>query len=449
MPTPVPANPDPVTAPEDLPAQRRFAGIAGRITLINLMVNALTLVSGPLQARALGPGGRGELASIVVPIGFTAVIADLGLSTYVLNELSKGSSPRRVVGAVAPVMLAMGLALALLGPFIASLIAGGRGTVELWLIVGFALMPLTLFLNVLNSINWARERWAMWMLVRLTPPVGGLLITVVLYATGALTVGAAAAATIGLGALSIVPLLPNLREVGRLPWPRHAPTTRRALRFGLQAWLSGLAQTTNARVDQLLMTTMVPSRELGLYAVANNVTVVQQSFSSGVISVLLPRTSRGNEGLVPRALRMTLVITGLLSAAGIALVADVLPLLFGESFRGGVTMGRILLLAAVPYAGAAVSSAALTGMGLPGVAARGEIISLLITVPGLVVFLPMYGGEGAAWVSLLAYTTSFGYQFHHLHGRIGGSRRSYFFVSRQDWQPFASMLRRRSGRVRA
>jgi O-antigen/teichoic acid export membrane protein len=440
-------TPDTPPAPVAPPPDRRpFAGIAGRITVINLLVNALTLVSGPLQARALGPGGRGELAAIVVPLAFTPILADLGLSTYVLNEVAKGSSPRRIVGAIAPITVSLGVLLALVGPLLAMLIGGGRQTVELFLVIGFAAMPLTLFMNLLNAINWARERWGVWIAVRLTPSVGGLLVTLVLYMLGDLTVEAAAAATIALGLLSSVPLLGNLREIGALPWSRDRQTSRQGLRFGLQAWLGGLAQQTNARVDQLLMTRLVTSRELGLYAVAVNAGAVQQSISSAVISVLLPRASGGDVRVVPRALRMTLFITSVLSAAGILLVGIVLPLLFGHGFHDGVNMARILLVAAVPYAGAAVSSAALTARGAPGIAARGEIISLLVTVPGLILFLPSHGGEGAACVSLVAYSVSFAYQMVHLRRRLGGSVRSFFIVSRSDWPPLVEGIRDRGRR---
>jgi O-antigen/teichoic acid export membrane protein len=192
------------------------------------------------------------------------------------------------------------------------------------------------------------------------------------------------------------------------------------------------------------MTRLVASRELGLYAVAANATVVQQSFASGVISVLLPRASAGaDDRLAPQAIRVTLLITAVLSSVGIVLVGIVLPLLFGSGFRDGVSMARILLVAAIPYAGAAVSSAALTASGAPGISARGELISLLVTIPGLVVLLPRYGGEGAAWTSLLAYSTSFAYQTVHLRRRLGGTVWSYFFVSTADWRPLAAAVRGR------
>src|SRR5215207_4540866 len=77
--------------------------VVGSITAVNLVANGLALVSGPLLARALGPAGRGDLAAILVPAALLPTLADLGLSTYVVRQVSKGIPPSTVLGAIAPV----------------------------------------------------------------------------------------------------------------------------------------------------------------------------------------------------------------------------------------------------------------------------------------------------------------------------------------------------------
>jgi O-antigen/teichoic acid export membrane protein len=67
----------------------------------------------------------------------------------------------------------------------------------------------------------------------------------------------------------------------------------------------------------------------------------------------------------------------------------------------------VLLVANLPLAGATMLSTVLTSSGRPNASAVSEMAALAITVPGLVVLLPLLGGIGAAVVSLIAYSVSF------------------------------------------
>jgi O-antigen/teichoic acid export membrane protein len=413
------------------PRRRGIAGVAASITALNLAISAMAILSGPLQARALGAEGRGELAAILVPLFAAPVLADLGLSTFVVTAVSKGRSVATVLGTLGPIAVGIGLLMALCGPFLAGLVAGGRETVELFLIIGFALMPLTLALNLLQAVNWAREGWGVWFLVRAIPPVGTLLATIVLFCLDALTVTSSAIVFLSLGLLCSIPVLATVRWTGRPRFDRAV--LAEGLRFGSRAWLFSLATMANARLDQLVMTRAVSSQQLGLYSVAVNVTSVQQSLSGGVVSAMLPRVSAGDATLTARACRISTWLVAAASGVLIASAGFVLPLLFGSEFSDAVGMTRVLLVAAVASAGTAVLATGLTASGLPGESARGELLSIGVTVPGLLLVLGPFGAMGAAVVSLAAYGATFAYLLHRSVRRLGGSYRDYLVPRRADW----------------
>jgi O-antigen/teichoic acid export membrane protein len=420
--------------------QRRLVPVVGGITAVNLAVSALALITGPLLARGLGSSGRGDLAAILVPTALVPALADFGLSTYVLTQVSKGVAARIVLGAIAPVTLAVGLVVALLGPVFASLIAGDRDTVKLFLIIGFALTPVFLLLNLLNAVNWARERWVVWSLVRLIGPVGGAIALVALYVADAVTLTSAAVVVLGFSLLTNAPLLIHVRE---LTAPRWEPSrTREGLSFGIRAWLGSAIGLANVRVDQLVMTRAVSARELGLYAVAVNVTTLQQSLSAAVISVIFPRVSAGDAALAARASRVTLWSVLLLSAVLVPVVAVFLPLLFGSAFDDAVSMAQILLAASVPFAGTTLLEAAFTAHGQPGITARAQLLGLAATAPGLIFLLGPLGGDGAALASLAAYSLSYAYLLRQAVRHLGGGYRDYLVLQRADW----GFLRRRLSR---
>jgi O-antigen/teichoic acid export membrane protein len=439
--------PDPSVAVSPRGAYRspgRSIRVAGGITILNFLVYGLGVVTGPLQARALGPAGRGELAAIVVVPAVLAVIADLGLSTYTLREVAGGRPVREVIGSVLPMSAGLGLVMAVLGVFIATFVAAGRSQVFLFVLLGCCLMPITLSLMILNGINWAQEGWGIWTLVRMVPAVGGFLVTVTLFVGGWLNVSTAAVAIVSLGLLANLPLLSLLRGTGRPRW--DVGVARKAISFGARSWLFSVSALANARLDQLMMTRLVPSSELGLYAVAVNVTVLQTAVRSAVISAIFPRVSGGEPALVGRALRTTLALTALIALGLMGVIGVILPWLFGNNFTGAVAMARLLVVAAVPQAGAEILASGLIGGGAPGSAARGQLLALAITIPGLLFLLHPLGGVGAALVSLLAYSVTFGFLLAVTIRRSGGKWSEYVLPRRTDmtallgalasWLPF-------------
>lgn len=381
----------------------RLTGVVGRLASVNTFVALLGLLTGPLQARALGADGRGLLAAILVPLGLAPVVASLGLTTFAIREAARGRSASLLLGSLFPVTLVVGLASVIAAPFIAGALAEGRSTVRLFITIGFVLLPIGMVSDLLASITVGRERWNVYILVRLIPPVFVTVGITVLFALGHLTVASAAALSLGASVLSIAPVLPVLWSEGR---PRlHRSLTRSGLRFGLKAWIGGLGSVTNARLDQLLMIVLVPPRQLGLYVVAVTasgflVTPVVGALSAGS----LPRFVSADGRFVGDVLRAC-VLGALVVGAALALpLLWLLPLVFGADFAGSVPMAWILLAANVPLAATSVLGSALTGSGHPGYTAVSEIVTLAVTIPALLLLLPPLGGVGAALVSLLAYT---------------------------------------------
>jgi O-antigen/teichoic acid export membrane protein len=270
--------------------------------------------------------------------------------------------------------------------------------------------------------------------------VGSALALIALYVGDALTLTSAALVVLVFSLITNAPLLIHVHE---LTSPRWEPTrTREGLSFGIRAWLGSAIGLANVRVDQLVMTRAVSSRELGLYSVAVNVTTLQQSLSSAVISAIFPRVSAGDSALAARAARVTLWSVALLSVVLVPVVAVVLPLLFGSAFDDAVSMAQILLAASVPFAGTTLLEAAFTAHGRPGIAARAQLLGLAATVPGLVFLLGPLGGDGAALASLGAYSLSYAYLLRQAVRHLGGRYRDYLVLRRDDW----AFLRRRVSR---
>jgi O-antigen/teichoic acid export membrane protein len=423
-------------------ARLHLSSVVARLAAANLALVAVTVVTAPLQARVLGPAGRGELAAILVPLGLAPVVLSVGLGTYTFRASALGARVGTLVGTVGTLLVLLGLIGAAAGPLVAEFVGNGRDAVETWVIVGFALLPLGLLNIFLTDIAAGLERWGTVVAVRLASPAVLLVGIGGLYIAGELTVASAAVVAILGGTLPALFLIPGAREFR--PFQFDRTIAMEAIPFGLKAWAGGLGSMLNVRVDQLLMIRLVDSSELGLYVVAvTTAGVFVNPLVAGLAGGTMPRFVTGDIDLVPRVLRATLLGV-LMASAGMALCAPVLiPLIFGGDFAQAVPMVWVLLLAGLPLAGSVVLSAALTSFGRPIYSAWAELLALGITVPGLFVLLPSMGGLGAALVSLLAYTAGFTMLLVVAHRQLGAGLSELLVIRPADAASLAAMIKAR------
>ena len=422
-------------------ARPRLAKLVSGLVVVNVLVAGAGFVTGPLLAQALGPDGRGNLAAIIVPLTLTPQIMVLSLNLYAGRQAARKVNVGLIADTIGGVLVVIGLAISALALPLADYLAQGRDTVRAFLIVGFALTPIGLVALLLESLLVNLERWRAYIVARVLMPGLQLTGVIALYLAGELTVATAAGLTMCAWLLTMAPLSAALRGAGRLRF--SLSFVREGIAFGARAWLGGIAQLANARFDQLLMIRLVDARELGLYAVAVTVSMAPSFFTGALAPPLYARVAGGQRELIARAMRVTLLAAIGSGLAVAAVTPLLLPLLFGDGFRDAIAMALVLLLAAIPLAGAAVLSSALTADGAPGVPSIAEAIALCITVPGLLLVLPWLGGLGAAIVSGVAYLANFSVQLAVARRRFGGRLRDYLVPKPEDVRFAIALLRSR------
>jgi O-antigen/teichoic acid export membrane protein len=199
----------------------------------------------------------------------------------------------------------------------------------------------------------------------------------------------------------------------------------------------------NGRVDQLLMIRLASADQLGLYAVAVTLASAPSMVVGTLADAIFPRIAAGENHLVARSCRISLLAT-VLSGIGVAAVAyPVLRFVFGPDFRAATTMVLILVVAQVPAAVNRVLGFSLRSAGFPGKVSIGEVIGLSVTVPGVIVLVPPLGGVGAAIVSAAAYGTISTYLLYQARRAFGGSLSDYVAVGASDFSEIAHQLGRR------
>jgi O-antigen/teichoic acid export membrane protein len=384
------------------------------VTLVSSgLIQALSMVTGIVLARVLGPEQRGELGTIILWPGVVAAIAILGLPDAVAVLVASRSMPLRDALRTALVVVGLLSAAALIAVvgILIVVTAEMSPSAKLGAAVYVAFLPINMVTLTLVGALTGSQRFVSLNIVRVSVVAVAAIVLPLLALTGSLTVASAAATYI---AANLVALSISIAAVRRVRASASGNATRqnaaRLLDYGVRSQAGVVAGLVSERLDQLVISAFLPSREFGLYLAAIALTSGCAIVSTSVVIVMVPRIAALSGALRLGEARRYLRLAGLLTAAIAILTAAAAPilmtLLFGTAFGEASLPAQVLLLGAIPLALSRVLGAVSRACGQPWAASRGEWLALLAAVPAYAVLLPVAGILGAAWASVIAYTGS-------------------------------------------
>ena len=399
----------------------RLAESLRRPLVITLLASGtfqtLSIVTGVVLARTLGPAGRGELGTIVLWPSVLAGLAILGLPDAIsVLTASRSMTTGDAIRSALP-MVAL---LAVLGMVGAAgvqwfVMADADPTIGWAAALYLAFIPLNMITLVLVGALSGNRQFEALNAVRLSVMIVAAIGLPVLAIADLLTVPSAVvtylAANVMALSLSIVFVLhrPGSR-IGRVSWS----STRRLVHFGARSQLGAVAGLLGERLDQLVISVFLLPAQFGLYLAAVTLCAGAGLIASTMTTVMLPTIAAIEPGRRLTAARRYLRITALLVsgyALIIVLVAPViLSVFFGPEFEAANEAARVLLLGAIPVTLSRALAAASRASGRPGSASRAEWLGLTCAAPAYALLIPSFGVVGAAWAFVIAGTASLGFQ---------------------------------------
>jgi O-antigen/teichoic acid export membrane protein len=426
------------------------AGNSARMLAAQLTGNAGYFVSVLLLARGLAPADRGAIAFVTVSALVISSLASFGAAeaTKVFVAQRPGARARLLsnvvlasaLGAVAGGALACGALVAIPG-----VRPSGVGAVELAAIAAGALVG-AIGLAACAFLQGSGRFGPYSRVLGAGPWVYAFLLGV-MWAAGGLTVARAAVAWVvaqGVAAIVLCGAAGRGDGFGR----PDGRLMRESIRFGLRAWLGGLAHLLNARVDQLLLGLLASQAALGTYAVAVNGSEILFYLPSAVATALLPVVARSDGAAgVERTLRVfraVMVVTTTAVVLAAALGPFLLPLVFGQAYAGAVQPFLWLLPSAFGFAASAVFSNALLASGAPALSSLGPLVALTVGVALDILLMPGLGATGAAIAASAALLCG-GTAAAVAYGVRAGLRPAALLPRRSDVALLASRAIRRAG----
>ena len=392
-----------------LVALQESASTGVRVVGLRVLHYGIGFVASVLIARALGPSGRGLYAFPIAFLGIVMALSHLGLE-HANVYLAARKVPLRdlwaadAAGAVLVSLVAFALVALLrvvIGP---AFFAGLPGS---WLIVTISQLPV-----LLVSLYWAG---LMQLAGRLRLAVTATLVGTALQAFVVIVLATQGALTpfriLALGWLPTIAtclvLLWAGARVGIAGSRVEAPLLRRAVGFGLKAYVATIFTFLLFRLDQVLVEHRLGFEELGLYSLAVVLAEILWLATDPFAASVLPHQVRsaGDDG---RRLGFATARLALIVALGAGAVAWIVApyairIAYGDAFAGAVWPFRLLLPGVAALALQRPLGPVLMTEGRLALIATMNAGALILNVALNLLLLPRIGVEGASVASSITY----------------------------------------------
>ena len=369
-----------------------------------LVVN---LATGILVARVLGADGRGEVTAIVtITLVLVYTFAMGGSRAVAFHQSQHPEDAARLLGT----WLALSVVLGTIGVAVGQLLlpvllaAQSDAVLDLARIFMFTLF-LTMAAEPLYGVLLGDQDFLFWNAQRFAQPVLTVIGYVVLWRTGELTVESALVVMAVAGVMTSGAT--GVRVLRRHGLGRPSvPLGKKTLWYGVRIQAGTLTVIVNARLDLLIMPAYLAAASVGLYAVATSLAWVVAQLSGALWWLVLPAAARRPDKTretVLASLYATLAV-GATFALVLGLAASVaITAVYGEEFKDAAEPLRLMLPGVVLQTTGSMLASGMSGSGRPFASALPSLFGAILTVIGLLIFLPSGGINAAAIVTSVAY----------------------------------------------
>lgn len=401
-------------APEES-ASRRGGGLRAFLSIAaaGFGVQLLTVASGPLVARMIGPDGRGEMVMVMLVAMLGALFGVGGLIPAISHAIGASGAPARdVVRGHLGVWVVASLATATVAAGLVAVLV--RDAPHQWLLTleGFAVSFCLSVQFLLGAMLQGEGNVRRINLQRLVGMASYVIVVAALF-----ILSPTDEATLIL-LVYILSLLGGFVVCWLMLRPPTGDESVRADRreihaFARRGFISGLNALDSWGLDQLLVGLVLGSSALGLYAVAASATSFPSIVLAGVASILLPRMAAlppAGASQVMRRWIMAAIALDLAMVAGMQVViGPALRIFFGDDFVPATEVARILIVAWALLALRRVLVAAAQAQGRVAAASFAEAGSTAVLVASALLGMHLWGLEGAGIALLVSGVVACGW----------------------------------------
>jgi O-antigen/teichoic acid export membrane protein len=378
-----------------------------------IAVTALGVGTSVITARMLGPHDRGLFQLLVLLPTTLANFVKLGIpqaNVYFMRRRNAAAGDVASNSVWFALALGGGLAVAaylgrdwMLAPFL-------HEAPPATVLAVLALVPCVLLQAFFSGVLQAEQRFREFNFQQLMPAVLALLgMPVALVWLGAGLVGAIVTQTL-IALVVTVWLATRVHRTARLRLGWNPTLARGMLGFGGKSYLQTLASTLHFRVDQYMIAMFLDPTQVGLYAVAVNLTNLLLKVPDATGTVLYPRLAgaadRDMHAQTSAVCRHTLFVMVVAGLGYVVAGPFVLRLLYGEAYAGAIRPMLLMLPGIVMISLYLLLTRNFTSRNRQQVNIVAAAAALVINVGLNAVLIPRWGIGGAAISTAVSYSVA-------------------------------------------
>lgn len=415
-----------------------------------LFSGLLQLISLAVIARVYGPEGNGMyMVALLVPSTLVAFF-NLGIAPSNVYYLGSRQASLRTVWYSTLIIYFAVTVLGLLGGSVILMLnadewfSGVRPTL-LWL--ALLTYPITLLLFFVSGIFQGLQKFRQYNTLLIIQPVLTLYFIFILLlfdfrSVIGLLLAYMLASLIAL-LWSIIKLRPYLVNDDKVLSKGYVRTT---LSYGLKAHASNMLTFVNYKADLFLVNFFIGPGAVGVYAIAVQLAEKLWLLSQAVSTVLLPKLAElSNDDekrkiITPLVSRWVLWITLLGGGGVLVIVSPTVNLIFGDSFVEAILPIYFLMPGIILLAPARILSNDLASRGRPDLNMYTSLGVVLVTILSNMILIPVYGVDGAAISTSIAYSLNYAVSLVMYQYFSGVSAWSSICVTREDFYLIKSLF---------
>ncbi|MFH0896202.1 MAG: flippase [Bacteroidota bacterium] len=375
----------------------------------NLVTLAIGFITGVILSRVLGPEGRGAYAAVLIIPGLFASFALLGTRQSAIYFVGKKLFEDEKI--VASILVSL---------FLSTLIGGSLSLIfylysdkiiyePLLITLAILIIPTRLLIIYAGGFFLGKEKYKISNLLKILPAFLNLVFICLFLLVLKLDVAGALMAMLAGNLLIDIFALKKISKVCPIKFRLFPEVQKKMILMGMLYAISVFILQLNYRIDILLLERMSTIEQIGFYTLAVGLGQLLWQIPSAMGTVVRTRTANAEDqstlnNSMDQVLRISL-ITGLCGTVAIYFLTPYfLPLIYGENFTDSVPMVQAILPGMFLMILFKICNNRIAGMGKPLVTLFAFIPALILNIILNFLWIPEYGGMGAAWASCASYS---------------------------------------------
>lgn len=377
----------------------------------NIVQTLLGISIGVIIARSLGVYEVGIYYSLLVIPNFIMKMGTLGLGPSLIFHIGKKKFPIETILKSLYCILFISSILSILSLLSIFFLFDNPEYKFYYIIILSIFLPLQFIRMMNNRILLATKQINKSNYLRIIPSIIQLLSLLIFYYFFTLSILEAlisllvSSVIINIIYFFIITHTYNLKK-----YKFSKASILSLLSFGALYTLSSLIMKFNYEFDIILLERLSNFSEVGIYKIGINFTQLLQQIPMAISPLVILRAANSQNAKKNLAQTLSFFRLSILISmiAGIVLyfsAAFLIPLFYGKDFIPSCSIVYILIPGIIFLIAFSILNSQISGSGKPLFAFFSFLPALIINIVLNIIWIPIYGGIGAAWASNISYFT--------------------------------------------